>query len=56
MSRPNDIPPVEGLTLEKILGHWLYDTATDEEIAYSANCSVQEVRAAKRKLAQRRNP
>ncbi len=56
MKKHPDIDDVPGLTLERILTHPLFvdGEATDEEIAYSANVSVQEVRAAKRKIAQRR--
>lgn len=48
MKKWPDIEEVKGLTLEAILASPLFATASDAEIAYSARCSVSEVRAAKR--------
>ena len=48
-----DIPDVPGITLAKLLKHDLYKNATDEELAYSARCSVEHVRAVKAHLASK---
>lgn len=54
MKKYPHIADIPGLTLAQIMEHPLYDNATDAEIAYSANVSIDEVRAARRHLAQRR--
>jgi hypothetical protein len=56
MKKWPDIDDVKGLTIEQILTHPLFidGKPTDEEIAYSANCTISEVRAARRALAAKK--
>jgi hypothetical protein len=45
MKKWPDIPDVPGLTLDFLARHDLYENATDEELAYSANCTIEEAQA-----------